>query len=244
MKKKKKHKYHHYYVKLTSNPNIPAKNSRLSNGSLRFWQIVLTLIIIVIPCFVAYENYISTMAAAKESILLEQIAKLEEEKAELIKSNAELSDQNNILSETINQKSDVIVQMEDRKIPSGFPLSGAADYKEKDEELRLDGQTIKRPMLEFTASSNAYVVSPADGVISLVAEERTYGFEVQIDHGNGYVTSYRTATEPTVKVGEEISKGAFLVALDSTDEDASKLAYQILYNDEYINPIDYLEISG
>ena len=135
--------------------------------------------------------------------------------------------------------------IEERSVPTGFPLSVAADLNEKKEVLQIDGENVTRPMIEFTAPDGTYIVAAGDGTVNYVAEEISYGWEVRIDHANGYVTSYRTNTEPKVKVGDEVSRGGLLFEMKAEDDDEpAKLGYQIIYNDEYINPSDILEING
>ena len=243
-KKKKKRKFYSYYVTVSNDPNVSARNHRMSGGSQIFWKVVVAVLAIVITGFIAYVNYNGTVILSREEAFKSKISELEETNAHLTADNAALTEKINILSETVNQKVEAEAEAEEKSVPNGFPLSVAADFEEKDEELRLDGQTVKRPMLVFKASDGAYVVAAGDGIVTLAAQERTYGYEVQVDHGNGYVTSYRTNTEPKVKEGDEVSRGMVLFEVDSDNDDLAEVAYQILQEGEYINPTDLLEING
>lgn len=243
-KKKRKHKYHHYYLRITNDPNVPTRNHRMTGGSILFWEIIVIVLLFALVGFISFENYNSSVALSKEAALKSKITELQEENDVLAKENDALNEKINILSETVNQKIEVEQEIEEKSVPNGFPLSGAADYEEKDEKLRLDGENILRPMLEFECSDGAFAVASGNGVVSLVAEEMTYGYEVQIDHGNGYVSSYRADAEPMVKQGDEVSRGTPLFTISSDDDEPAKVAYQVLLDGEYINPSEVLEING
>ena len=60
-----------------------------------------------------------------------------------------------------------------------------------------------------------------------------------------YVTVYRTNTEPKVKQGDEIPRGGLIFEIEKADgEDVGKVAYQIIYNEDYIAPTEMLKIEG
>ena len=232
-KKRKKRRVNHYVVTVSDMPSQDTHLRRLPHGLRRLIALCILLIVVAVTVIVANNNYRASVLAAKE------------EAYQLNEQNALLQDKVLILSETVNEKNEVVNAIEERSVPTGFPLSVAADLNEKKEVLQIDGENVTRPMIEFTAPDGTYIVAAGDGTVSYVAEEISYGWEVRIDHANGYVTSYRTNTEPKVKVGDEVSRGGLLFEMKSGDDDEpAKLGYQIIYNDEYINPSDILEING
>ena len=244
--KKKKRKASYYYELVISNdPKANVRSRRYTKVLKHLYQIVITVLIIAIIGFVAYMNYDAAVTRERESALRESIAKLQEDNEELVLANEQMSEKITILSETVNQKTEVVAQIEEKSLPTGFPLSGTAELEEKDEQLRLDGETVKRPMIEFSASDGTYVIASGDGMVVMVAEESTYGWEVRLDHGNGYVTIYRTSTEPKVKQGDEVPRGGLLYELEPANgENTAKMAYQITKDGEYIKPTEMLKIEG
>ena len=237
-KKRKKRRVNHYVVTVSDMPSQDTHLRRLPHGLRRLIALCILLIVVAVTVIVANNNYRATVLAAKEEAYQEENTKLNEQ-------NALLQDKVLILSETVNEKNEVVNAIEERSVPTGFPLSVAADLNEKKEVLQIDGENVTRPMIEFTAPDGTYIVAAGDGTVNYVAEEISYGWEVRIDHANGYVTSYRTNTEPKVKVGDEVSRGGLLFEMKAEDDDEpAKLGYQIIYNDEYINPSDILEING
>ena len=85
------------------------------------------------------------------------------------------------------------------------------------------------------------VIATANGTVTAVNNDVEYGYNVWVDHGNGYVTIYRNAGEVKVKQGEAVTAGTTLIL---TDENSRKLGYQMMKNNEYIDPLEMIEISG
>lgn len=243
-KKKRKRKPNYYVVRISDNPKMATQSRRMTYGSRRFWMIVIGLIVVVLLAFIAVVNYNGQLSAGREAAYKATIEQLQNENIELQAQNDLLNDKVAILSETVNQKNVVVQAIEERSLPTGFPLSTAADLHEKDEELELDGTVVKRPMVEFIAPEGTYVLAAGDGRVSYVSEEITYGWEVVIDHGNGYKTSYRTSSEPKVRAGDDMVRGSIIFELSSDDDDPPTMAYQMIMDDEYINPTEVLEING
>ncbi len=244
--KKKKRKASYYYeLTISNDPKSSVRSRRYTHVMLRIYQVLISLLVLFIIGFVGYVNYDSSVAKQREIALTQTVEQLQAENATLAAGNEELNEKISILSETVNQKIEVVAQIEEKSLPTGFPLSGSAELEEKNEELSIDGETVSRPLIEFKAADGTYVIASGDGTVSVVAEESAYGWEVRIDHGNGYVTVYRTNTEPKVKVGDEIPRGGLIFEIEKPDgEDVGKVAYQIIYNDEYIAPTEMLKIEG
>ncbi|MCR4754991.1 MAG: peptidoglycan DD-metalloendopeptidase family protein [Lachnospiraceae bacterium] len=244
-KKKKRGASYYYDLTISNDPKSSVKSRRYTHAMLRIFEIVISILVITIIGFVGYVNYTGSVTREREGALLSNIEQLQNENAALKSENEQLGEKITILSETVNQKTEVVAQIEEKSLPTGFPLSGTAELEEKQEELRLDGETVSRPMIEFKATDGTYVIAAGDGTVSLVAEESTYGWEVRIDHDNGYVTIYRTNTEPKVKQGDEIPRGGLIFEIEKPNgEDIGKVAYQILKDEEYIEPTEMLKIEG
>ncbi|MCR4650221.1 MAG: peptidoglycan DD-metalloendopeptidase family protein [Lachnospiraceae bacterium] len=244
MQKKRKRISKSYFFIVSDDPNKPVILRRLRKGSVNFWRVIALIFISALVVFAAYTNYRHEVILVREQALKETIEELKAENASLKSDNESMLDKINILSETVNQKKEIEKEVESKMLPTGFPLSGAADVKDKDEELRIDGELVLRPLLEFVVADGIYVIASGDGVVSNVSEEVTYGYEVRIDHGNGYVSVYRTDSEPKVKTGDQVSRGGLIYEIECDDDDTAKFAYQIIYNEEYIDPNDMLEING
>ncbi|MCX4370685.1 MAG: peptidoglycan DD-metalloendopeptidase family protein [Dysosmobacter sp.] len=68
-----------------------------------------------------------------------------------------------------------------------------------------------------------------------------YGYLVQIDHGNGYVTRYGHNSSLTVKVGQKVYKGQQVARAGSTgNSTGNHCHFEVRYNGVARNPLNYL----
>ncbi|MCR5399310.1 MAG: peptidoglycan DD-metalloendopeptidase family protein [Lachnospiraceae bacterium] len=243
-KKKKRRASYYYAITISNDPKTKVRSRRYTHWMLRFFEIFSAVLVLVIVGFVAYANYTGAVTATKVEALKQSLAEEQERNEELTAQNDYLNEKISILSETVNQKTEVVAQIEEKSLPTGYPLSGTADLSERYEDVKVDGEMVNVPMIEFTTSAGTYVVASGDGTVSMIKEEPVYGWEVRIDHGNGYVTIYRAGSEPKVKQGDEIPRGGLLYELETGDDGACRVAYQITNEGKYIEPTEMLKIEG
>lgn len=96
-------------------------------------------------------------------------------------------------------------------------------------------------VVQFNTGYGTKVLSAADGVVSFVGENEKYGYEVKIDHGNGYETVYMINCMPQIGDGDKVMKG---FTLYSVDEDGLILTYQVKFNGENLDPMSVIKIDG
>ena len=96
-------------------------------------------------------------------------------------------------------------------------------------------------MLIFTASVGTNVLTSGTGTVVTVDSDEIYGTKIVIDHGNGYRSVYRNNGKALVKNGEELGKGYILFTVG---EDNRELGYQILKDEQYIDPMVIIDING
>lgn len=168
-----------------------------------------------------------------------QLQEITEENDLLVSENEELQEKVAILSDTVNDK---IQQEEERAaeqaqscIPSGFPLKSTATYNE--DETELDGQ----PIAYFEVAQGTGVIATANGTVSSIAGNSSSGYIIMVDHGNGYFSIYRNGSKPKVSEGDEVTKATELFVIEAGQE---RLGYQIIEENEYINPLELMEIYG
>lgn len=245
-RKKRKRKRNYVLLVVSDNPKDKIKKYKITKARVKFVRSLVIILLLVILGYIGFSTFRNTLAISRETALKEELTGIQSERDKLAVENTELTEKVNILSETVNQKVVAEKEQEEKNIPSGFPLSGTADLEETNEMLIMDDEEILRPIIIFKAGEGTGVVASGGGVVIAVDSDNTYGTQVQIDHGNGYVSAYRSGTDAKVKVGDEVIRGTliFEMEVDEDDENTSRMGYQIIKDGEYINPTEVLEING
>lgn len=216
-------------------------------------------------CYVLYSSITLSDAMERSKVQVDEINRLNEVNAQLEVEKQELEGKIVILSETVNQKVEEervrMVQDEQAHLPNGFPLSGTAQFKnsesvetqqETEDTETEDGEAADEgavPMqakkdkkeIILTASAGIHVIATGAGVVTEVGTDADYGNVITIDHGNGYVSSYRNGGEAMVKVGSEVTRGAILFV---GGEENTDTGYSISKDDTYVDPMEMIEING
>lgn len=231
---KRKSKYALMLVHEKSDGTI--KKHTINSVVVEIAAVVLFMLVVVITCKFVYDSII--IKEAKKEIVnqIVTINNLTDENEALSVENSTLSSKVAILSETVSKKTEVedAISQEtiENAMPKGFPLSGSATMKEAEEG---------EPMLIFIASGEVNVITSGTGTVVSVDADETYGTRIVVDHGNGYQSVYRNSGKPLVKNGETLGKGYILFSMK---DDNKELGYQILQNDEYIDPMILIDING
>lgn len=252
--KKHKRKLNHVVIVTSDAVDAGVKQFRFSPWVIRIIIGILCVIIGVLLAYVSHEQKIWKNTTEKIAEYREEIESLEAalvqkdedtdaerktwqaEKDDLQVEIDELNAKMEIMSQTINQKveaeAEMVAFIEALSNPTLLPLSGSASIEEQ------EGET---PMCVFTASKGALVVSAAEGTVFTLVEDGEYGYNLTIDHGNGYQTVYRNKGQALVKVGDTVKQNQALFIIG---EENTKLGYQMLKDGVYVNPTDIMEISG
>ena len=231
---KRKSKYALIWVREKDDGTI--KKHTISSAVVEVTAAVLFVLVVAIICKFVYDSI--TIKDARKEIVSQivTINNLTDENEALSVENSTLSSKVAVLSETVTKKAEVedAISQEtiENAMPKGFPLSGSATMKEAEEG---------DPMLIFTASNNVNVITSGTGTVVSVDADEVYGTRIVIDHGNGYQSVYRNSGAALVKNGETLGKGYILF---SVKDDNQELGYQIIQNDEYIDPMILIDING
>ena len=158
--------------------------------------------------------------------------------AQLTQQVQELEEKNTILSDTVNRKAgEEQTRLEEEAAmfyPSGIPVNGTVLY---DAGTTDDGV----PYIEFTANSGSEVVAVGSGTVIMAQEHEDWGYIVQVDHGDGYVSSYQVREKPDVIVDDVVEKGDELFAVTRNDR---TIIYKLMKDGVYINPEEIMEMYG
>lgn len=244
-----------YTIILTSDsPKSDARRMHIKTGALAAVSFVLFVVVI---CYAVYVTITMAGSRDRNARQLEQIVQMKEENETLTEEKESLESRVSSLEETLarkeEQEHELVAAHEENYIPRGFPMSGAAQIKEEDtaadegDAQAQDDGTLKVEAkaewkeLIFTAAEGTKVVATAPGTVKEVREAEGEVSYVVIDHGNGYITTYRNLGSPIVEEGSQVVKG---VALFLVGEENTETGYSIRKDDEYIDPLELIEIKG
>ncbi len=212
------------------------KKHTIGQRAMEVAAVVLFVAVVGIVCRFVYDA-ISLQNARKE--IIEQIITindLTDENEALSVENSTLSDKIAVLGETVTRKAEeedaISLQIIENALPKGFPISSSA---------AMEKATEGEPMVVFTAANGSNVVTSGTGTVVSVGVDETYGTRVVLDHGNGYQSIYRNGGNALVKDGQTLGKGYILFTVG---KDNQKLGYQIMQNNEFVDPELFIEING
>lgn len=200
------------------------------------FAVIFLALFIALVCKTVYDSIIIKDIRKEVVEQTVTINNLTDENEALSVENATLTNKIGVLSQTVSLKTEAEDALSQETIenalPKGFPLSGSATMKEAEEG---------DPMLIFTASPGTNVITSGTGTVVSVDMDEKYGTRVVLDHGNGYQSVYRNNGTALVKDGEKLGKGYIIFSLG---DDNQELGYQIMQNDQYIDPMTLIDING
>lgn len=232
-------------------------------GAVGAVTITVFALFVCMVCYIVYSSITLSDSMERSKEQTARIVQLKQENEQLAAENEQLEGKIAVLSDTVNQKVEAEQQLaareEEEHLPKGFPLSGTAQMKTADEEadeaadtdneeeMQEEGtgtgmqtHTDKREII-FTASAGINVIASGAGTVTEVGADVNYGNIVTIDHGNGYVSSYRNNSDAMVKAGSEVTRGSILFVIGEENTDTG---YSISKDNTYIDPMEMIEING
>lgn len=99
--------------------------------------------------------------------------------------------------------------------------------------------------LDFRASKGDKIFATGSGVVAMASWNGNYGKNVQIDHGNGYVSSYAHLDRFLVKKGDRVERGQIIGLVGSSGRTTgAHLHYEVSLNNKTINPEKLMKVAG
>lgn len=129
------------------------------------------------------------------------------------------------------------------------PVEGEI-LKEFASESLIYSETLKEWVthngIDIKAEKTTTVKASAEGTIKSIKNDPRYGITVVIEHTNGYVSVYSNLlTAEFVKENEKIQQGQTIGTVGNTATfeiaDETHLHFEILKNNEYLNPSEYVK---
>ena len=159
---------------------------------------------------------------------------------DLVKINT-LVDKNDIISMAIADK--LIYLANQDNTPSGWPVESriiSTEFNPTGDHSISDGR--KHEGIDISTRSQIIpIYATANGKVVTANYDSGYGYQIIIDHGNGYTTLYAHCSELLAAEGDTVKKGDIIATTgDSGWSTGIHCHYEIMLNGEYQNPRDYL----
>ncbi|MCJ7816113.1 MAG: M23 family metallopeptidase, partial [Xanthomonadales bacterium] len=129
-------------------------------------------------------------------------------------------------------------QLESDLTPAGWPVRKgwiSSRYGERNDPFT--GEREQHTGLDFAGTRGTEVLSVASGVVIWASNRPGYGKTVEIDHGNGYRTSYAHSDTLLVKAGDHVNTGQVIALMGSTGRaSAPHVHFEVIKDGTRINP--------
>lgn len=98
--------------------------------------------------------------------------------------------------------------------------------------------------VDIAAKWGAETIAVASGVVVHAGLNGGYGYLVEINHGDGYVTRYAHNEEILVKQGDTVNQGQVIARVGSTGfSTGPHVHFEVLRKGKTINPVKYMRAS-
>lgn len=232
-----------YSVLMVSNTNGKSRQFQVSAFTLRLCAVLLALLCIAIGWLI----YRASMTDGALQVLRqeiasqkEQIAQLETDKDALTKDKLTLAAENEALKQqpgtpAAPEEASDEEEETDSSAPNRYPSDGVGIQKASYSE--------EQPYISISAYTGGHIVAAGDGTVTAVWSDDPYAHIVEIEHEGGYKTRYllHQDAEVNVEQGAEVQAGDILLTITSDD---CQLDYQVLLNDEPIDPLSIIDAKG
>lgn len=123
-------------------------------------------------------------------------------------------------------------------LPVSGRVSSRFSYSRRHPILR-----IRRPHLgvDVSAPTGTPIIAPATGVVITVERSFTYGWVVELDHGDGVITRYAHCQSIEVEPGQQVIGGTTIATVGSTGlSTAPHLHYEVRVRGRAVDPLLYV----
>lgn len=253
-RQKQRHKHKESFsVLLIPNTGGKSKQFHVTRFSVRVCVSALVLVLLAVTGAAAWtgyqfsrqENIRRQLTQQKEKIetLEAENQALEKEKETLFAEMETLRQEKRAAAETETESAadagreadEESIPEKDTSIPRRYPYTGISTV--------LSNYSAEQPYLSLNTDSDGNVVATGDGMVVTVDSDDTYAHIIEVEHNNGYKTRYmcRQEAQSQMKVGAQVQAGDILLTVLTDD---TQLDYQILFEEEAIDPLTVFEAKG
>lgn len=127
------------------------------------------------------------------------------------------------------------------RTPSIAPTAGHISSRFGKRRDPFTGRTRFHWGLDISNREYTPIYAPADGVVDNTRVEGGLGLFLVIDHGYNVVTRYGHLAKFEVKAGRKVKRGDLIARVGNTGRStAPHLHYEVLINDQYVDPEKFI----
>ena len=187
---------------------------------------------------------------------------------ELANRDAEQDKELVAMSKSLTTKTDELEAMQEqeaaRYVPNIFPLRGNSsliqeteiteegeeeepDEEEEEEEPETEEEQMRLvipkdvPSATFMTAAESRAIATADGTVVMVNGDAHKGYQIVLDHGNGYTTVYEGFGLALVSENDTVGRGSVLLYF--VDE-INTFTYWMRYEENWVDPLETIDING
>lgn len=132
--------------------------------------------------------------------------------------------------------------LQSQQTPQGWPVEKG--WVSSSFGSRMHPMTGKKQFhrgVDIPGKLGADVLAVADGVVKRSTKSGNYGWLIELDHGDDYVTLYSHNSKNMVAEGETVTKGQAIGEIGSTGRSTGPhVHFEVKKSERHINPIKYL----
>ena len=168
----------------------------------------------------------------------QHVQQLENEKEAVTQEKLSLANENEVLRqqiENIIQEETPAPEEEETPVPDRYPSEGAGVLKSTYSE--------ESPFIAISTYREGTIVAAGDGTVVAVGSDDTYPHIIEVEHAGGYKTRYlcHEDAEVNVEEGASVQQGDTLLTITKDD---TQLDYQVILNDETVDPLSVIDAKG
>jgi murein DD-endopeptidase MepM/ murein hydrolase activator NlpD len=131
-------------------------------------------------------------------------------------------------------------------LPTGIPISGDFRVTHGFGMLpsRSIGKTVPHEGLDFEVKNTTSVIAAAEGTVSKVSKEKSYGNFIEITHAEGFMTRYARVRNISVEEGQRVGRSQQIAQVGGNGMPFEHLHYEVYRHGRVINPIQVLPLGN
>jgi murein DD-endopeptidase MepM/ murein hydrolase activator NlpD len=105
----------------------------------------------------------------------------------------------------------------------------------------FNGEEAFHKGVDFASDAGSDVLAVAAGIVTYAGPREGYGYMVEINHGNGYVTRYGHAARTLVVVGDEVERGQAVAVVGTTGRSTGPhVHFEVVKEGRQIDPMAFV----